>query len=429
MKLSRYTKRAPSPKDPHSCILFSTVNAAAILVPSGLITDIESGSLPEEERESLANLGFITDDDEREKRQMLEYISGLNAADTSVRLIVVLNLDCNLACAYCFEGGRKGKFYLSETTAAELVEFVKKKDFAGKEEIQVTFYGGEPLLSTGLIETISRLLLSFAEKNGLRYAFSLVTNGTLLTPGVVRRLAPLGLKGAKVTLDGPKHIHNRFRPFKSGAGSFDVTVRNIRDVCELITIQVGGNYTREQYREFPRLLDYFTDQGLGPEKIPIVKFDPVISESREFAPADFHDGCESINEPWVSEAALFLRREILKRGYRTKPVMPSPCLVELYDSVVVNYDGTLYKCPGLIGRKNCCVGDLRSGLRDYRGSHGLDAWKNDECLACTYLPLCFGGCKYMQLIKTGTMNNVDCRKEYFDRSLAELIMQDVEYNL
>jgi uncharacterized protein len=170
-------------------------------------------------------------------------------------------------------------------------------------------------------------------------------------------------------------------------------------------------------------------EGLTPDKIPMIKFDPVANETGEYAPQDFNDGCNSISEPWLIEASLFLREEILRRGYATAKLMPSPCLIELYDSFVVNYDGTLYKCPGLVGRKDYCVGDLKTGVKDYSASHALDVWKKEECLECAYLPLCFGGCKYMTLLATGNMQGVSCRKEYFDRTLKTFVAQDIKYEL
>ena len=121
---------------------------------------------------------------------------------------------------------------------------MKRGDFSNEEEIRITFYGGEPLLSTERIVSISQKIRSFWENKGLKYSFSLVTNGTLLTPAIIDRLLQLGLKSAKVTVDGPKEVHDAFRPFKSGAGSFDVIVRNISDVCDRIRIQIGGNYTQ-----------------------------------------------------------------------------------------------------------------------------------------------------------------------------------------
>jgi uncharacterized protein len=429
MKLSCYTHISPSASDSDSKVLFCTKNASTILVPSGLLEDIEKGGLSGEETESLVELGFLVPSHEEEKREMLGFIREMNDRSRSMRYVVVLNLDCNLACKYCFEGTRKGKHFLSDEVEARFIDFVKRSDLSHKDGIQITFYGGEPLLSIPRIESISRKIRAFSEKKGLTYGFLLVTNGTLLTAEAVGRLALLGLTGAKVTLDGPKEVHDSFRPFRNGAGSFDIIVRNIDDVCERVRIQIGGNYTRKQYREFPRLLDHLLERGITPARVPDVKFDPVVNESSEFALPDFRDGYESSDEPWLVEASLRLRDEVLRRGFRQPKMAPSPCLMELDASLVIHYNGAIYKCPGLIGRKNCSIGDVTKGTGDYRGSHGLDDWKNEVCLACAYLPLCFGGCKYVKLVEDGSMRGTQCRKKYFDRTLAGLLAQDIKYDL
>lgn len=429
MELSRYSKFYPSPESSDSVVAYSTQNAAAALIPSELIAAIEKDSLSQEDKETLSDLGILVSSREDEKLEMRGFIRELNDLDKAIKFIIVLNLDCNLACKYCFEGKRKGRFYLSDETADKFVDFMKKSDLTGKEIIKVVFYGGEPLLSMERIISISDRIRAFTQERELKYSFTLVTNGTLLTPSVVKRLKPLGLQGVKVTLDGPKEIHDIYRPFKSGTGSFETILRNVKEVCDMTFVQIGGNYTQEHFQEFPRLLDDLAAAGLTPNKIPLIKFDPVMSESSEFAPADFHDGCESNNEPWISGASVFLREEILRRGYRTPKILPSSCFAEFKDSVVVNYDGTLYKCPGLIGREQFRVGDLERGLIDYQESHGLDVWKNDECLECAYLPLCFGGCKYVKAMRDENMQGVLCQKEYFDRTLGTLVSQDIRYDL
>ena len=429
MKLARYSKIYPLPEDPESVILFSTKRASAVLVPKGLLADIEAGRLSGEEQAELAELGLLARSDEEERQELLSFIQDLNALDRSMKFIVVLNLDCNLACHYCFEGVRKGKHYLSDEVAGRFIDFVKTRDYAGKDEIRIAFYGGEPLLSLDRIAGISEQIKTFAEGRGMRYGFSLVTNGVLLTPRAVKRLQPVGLRSAKVTLDGPKEVHDAFRPFRNGSGSFDAILRNVEEVSGLIRIQIGGNFTQDNYRQFPRLLDLLAERGLGPERIAAVKFDPVVHESSEFALPDFRDGCDSLDEPWVAEAAVLLREEVLKRGYQTPKIMPSPCMMEYDGSFVVNYDSVLYKCPGLIGRQDCRAGDVLSGPGECRLTHGLDDWKNDDCLACAYLPLCFGGCKYLKLVREGTMRGVNCQKTYLDRVLAELVAQDIRYGL
>jgi len=467
---SKYCKIFPHGKKSDSFILFSTKKASSVLISKSVLEDIEKDNLSPEEKETLIKLGFLVQDEETEKQEMLNFINELNAANTKFKAIVVLNLDCNLACKYCFEGSRKGRFYMTRETADLFIDFVKNNVFSNKEEIKITFYGGEPLLSTDLIIYISERLKAIvnqrnvnigtpspsplpsregqyekqsplprrkrdrvrgdsrSKEKGIISSISLITNGTLLTPDIVGRLKPLGLKIASVTLDGPKEIHDQLRPFKSGRGSFDTIVRNVKDVCDMINIHIGGNYTKDNYSEFPSLLDYLMDNGLTPDRISSLNFYPVIKESPEFALPDFTGGCVSINEPWLFDAGIFLRGEILKRGYKTQKIMPSPCMMELKDSLVVNYDGGFYKCPGLIGRERFRVGDIKTGIKDYRQSHNLDNYKNEECLNCSYLPLCFGGCRYMKLVRDGNINGVDCKRPYLDATLERLIYQDVESN-
>lgn len=265
MPFSKYCINYPSPEDPDSRILFLTKNSAKALVPSSLLSAIENQSVSEAARKALLRPGFIVDDLPFEQEEMLDYPNRLNRLSKVVYAKVVMNLDCNLACTYCFEGSRKGKLYMSLETANLFVEFIMGRLTPHKNEISLTFYGGEPLLSSDLICHISERLKTIAEAKGIIFGFSLITNGTLLTPEIVSRLKPLGLRKASVTLDGPRETHNQYRPFVSGGGSFDAIVRNIRAMCDIIQLQIGGNYTRDNYNTFPQLLDYLLENGLPPD--------------------------------------------------------------------------------------------------------------------------------------------------------------------
>jgi uncharacterized protein len=274
---------------------------------------------------------------------------------------------------------------------------------------------------------VARRLSTVCREREAGFLFNLVTNGTLLTPMVVEELLPLGLTGAKVTLDGPPEEHDRSRPFRGGNGSWEIIVGNLEKVCDLTPVQVGGNFTRENFRSFPRLLDILAARGITPDRIPLVKFDPVTRPAANAGLPDFRTGCCSTDEPWLHEASLFLREEILSRGYRTSRLCAAPCVVEIDDEFTVNWDGTLYKCPAFMGWKGLEIGTVTTGPGDYRASHALGAWQRPECLACAYLPLCFGGCRYLQLIRGRKIHGVDCRKAYFDAILEDLVRQDVRY--
>jgi uncharacterized protein len=427
MHLSRYVKIYPSPGDPETLLLYSTKKGATVLVPAMLLAAINDESVNPSDRETLARLGFLVPDTEAEKKELREAFAEANRLSRKFTAQVLLNLDCNLACTYCYEGGMKGRRYISPETARLLAEMVERDHIFRGKGVELSFYGGEPLMSLDLIVSLSERLKSAAEARGVEYSFNMVTNGTLLTAAIVEKLLPLGFKGAKVTLDGPRENHDRFRPFVSGKGSFDLIVTNVKEVCDLTHIQVGGNYTRENYREFPRLLDFLLAEGLTPGRISLVKFDPVTRSGGEFPLPEFNEGCASLDEPWLIEASLFLREEILKRGFHTPRMGPAACVIESCNDLVVNWDGTLFKCPAFLGWKEMSIGTLESGIRDYTVSHNMDVWKKEECFGCAYLPLCFGGCRYLKLLRDGRIDDVDCRKAFLDETLETFVRQDLKY--
>ena len=69
-------------------------------------------------------------------------------------------------------------------------------------------------------------------------------------------------------------MHNHYRPFTSGKGSFDTLIKNIKETWDLVEIHLGGNYDQSSVGSFVKLLDILEAEGLTPEKIASVKFDP-----------------------------------------------------------------------------------------------------------------------------------------------------------
>lgn len=428
MQLSHFLKIFSWEEDCDRLLLFSTRQTSKIVISQETYLAAENGGISSSDAALLGELGMLVADRQAEKKAVQSRIEGLNAANSALSVTVVLNLDCNFACIYCYEGDLKGRLYMSAQTAARLVDFIKERFGHHKKSLSVDFYGGEPLLSIRLIKSISRELKAFAESRGAAYSFSLITNGALLKRKLTRELAGLGLTHVKITLDGPPEIHNRYRPFKSGTGSFDVIVKNIRQTWDLAKIGIGGNFDRNTYGRFPHLLDRLEKEGLTPDKIAAVKFDPISNRPEgDLSPTDYKDGCMSVNEPWLVEAGAYLREEILKRGYRTLKPKPLFCLIENRDAVVVNFDGVIYKCPAFIGQAEYAVGDLQSGVGDYADTYRLDIWKNEKCSACEYLPLCFGGCRYMTYLRNGKIDRLDCQKDFLDATLETLIKQDIQY--
>lgn len=422
MPLSKYLKIWPCRDEAGHYFLYSTRKGSLLKVSTDLLAAARSDSLTAAEIKILADLLVWTEDPAAERQEMTSMVERSNLSRNKFHAIVVLNLDCNLACPYCYEDSFRGRFYMESSTASLLVDTVIHQQIAKGREVCIDFYGGEPLLSVPLLKSIAQPLADAARLAGTKFSFFLFTNGTLLTRHLVEELLLLGLSGALVTLDGPADVHNSQRPFVSGKGSFDLIVKNIGEVCDLIDIQLGGNYTEENYREFPLLLDHLLDLGITPERLKQVQFSPVGDKSAPASVRDAHGGCTAASDACVMEASPFLYHETLQRGYPApKPAMGA-CMVEFENSIVVNYDGSLFKCPAFMGWPELSVGTLEGGIKDYSASHNLLHWQNDECLDCAYLPLCFGGCRLNPLLKNGSINEVDCRREFFDVTLEQIVL-------
>lgn len=424
MHLSSYLKIYPD--DPGHLLLYATRRGAVARVPTKTLRQIKEGTLAEADQQTLARLGILVPDPEAERKELLSRFAEANRRSKRFRAIVVLNLDCNLACPYCFEEGVREGRYMSAETADLLVDMLKRDHLSQGREVSLDFYGGEPLLSRDLIISISQRLAKSAAEKGLSYSFSLVTNGTLLTRPLVEELKGLGLKGAKVTLDGPREVHDLSRPFASGKGSsFDVIVRNIREVWDLIDLQLGGNYTRENYPEFPRLLDELLQVGITPEKLRTVQFNQVIGRVGAPGVPDYSSACNCTDEEWIHEATLYLREETLRRGFPVPKPGPAGCMVEFDNDLVINIDGAIYKCPAFVGREGFAVGDLQSGVVNDGAAYNPAVWKKPECLECAYLPQCYGGCRFLKYVRDGRIDDVDCWKPFLDATLEGCIRQDL----
>jgi len=426
MELSPFVRFYPSTADPDQVLIYSTLRGSVLQASAELVRAMEANEVPAgSQRETLQRLGILVPDAEAERERVWGYFDWANDCLQRFTALVTLNLDCNLACPYCYEDHFRGKKYMSEATADLLVETLLHGPIAEGKEVRLDFYGGEALLSQPLVERIARPVHEAAARSGSHFSFMLVTNGTLLTPAVVKQLRPLGLDGARITMDGPPDIHNRQRPFVSGKGSFDLILANIKAVCDLLPLQLGGNYQRENYRRFPELLDLLAAEGITPGKLSAVTFSPVTPTAGEAGRGDFSMGCACSSEPWLLEAGIWLRGEILRRGWNTPRPRLAGCMVEFESDLCIAWDGGLYKCPAFMGWEDLSIGTLAGGIGDYRESHGLDVWQTEECRQCVYLPLCFGGCRFLRRLQTGAIDGVDCRRAYFDAALEEIVRQDL----
>ena len=166
--------------------------------------------------------GFINEGPHRLSKPILKKRRGIR------HLELMVTHACNLGCRYCYgsDGPEnwKGAPYLygARTGGMSLETAQKGVDFlfeaAGvQKEVSLIFFGGEPLLETGLMEKLLPYVREREKGLDKKVNLSLSTNGLLLSEKTVRFLVRNRI-GCQVSIDGPKRIQDLNRCLPDGRG-------------------------------------------------------------------------------------------------------------------------------------------------------------------------------------------------------------------
>jgi len=365
----------------------------------------------------LKQAGFVIKNDRAEKKELEDWFYRLKHGREELCITIFSTFACNLKCTYCFQEHTRGKTSMKRNVSAAVVSWIIKEiDRTKPESLILSFFGGEPLLNFDALEYISKLINKKARSIGIDLSFDVITNGTLLTQEVVEKLLPLGLKAVKVTLDGFKNSHDRKRPYKNGKGSYETIVKNIVNCCEFVPISIGGNYDDSNKGSFVALLDHLQSLGLS-KKLNQVHFRPIFSQVAKEGGAEISMGCEtcSFSETY-SEETLFLRNEIIKRGFNAPDTTRlGPCRFFNKHSYSIDPEGFIYKCEGFVGITKYSIGSIFEGIKEDTVQRMLncDPWKN--CGDCKYIPICGCGCRVLACGYEGGLGKVICEKRYFEK--------------
>src|SRR5690349_552818 len=135
---------------------------------------------------------------------------------------LVLTHDCNLGCGYCYMGAKFAKKMSPEVAKKAL-------DLAfgtGSTRLQISFFGGEPLLAWDQLVVSATEARERAAKDGVELKMSVTTNGTLLDAERARILDELGVY-VGLSIDGNQEAHESGRPLMGGGSSWEGARRGL----------------------------------------------------------------------------------------------------------------------------------------------------------------------------------------------------------
>lgn len=148
---------------------------------------------------------------------------------------------CNINCNYCYVfnmGGdnwsRQEKLMTKDTIDA-VCNSLSALTCYQKKPFSVVLHGGEPLLLGAL--KLSYLFHSLRNSLPDYYPISIQTNGILITNEILDICSDFKITVA-VSIDGPKHVHDKSRITHKGTGTFEDVLRGI----ELLTSHSDSDF-------------------------------------------------------------------------------------------------------------------------------------------------------------------------------------------
>lgn len=331
----------------------------------------------------LRKAGFLTDFDE------IAHLGALVRArcgqSRRLSLVICPTLMCNFACPYCYETARGGR--MTPETQDKVIAFSERLMRMGHPaEMQVTWYGGEPLLEPEIIQALSERLIALCEKYAITYNANMVTNGYHLTGPVVSMLKTCRITQIQVTLDGPNaQTHDATRHLRGGGGTFDRIMENISNPELPCHITVRCNVHSENAPFYGQLEER------------IKAFEKRVSVYPGYMDPDG----SFIGKEMAYEDYSLLYCEHASEPNRLKYHGPY-CKTPYAFNITVDERGNLYKCWEHVGVEPLIIGHIDSFdltdplstsatlMTDYLNM----AWPDEdaECMSCELLPACMGGC-------------------------------------
>ena len=347
---------------------------------------------------------------------------------------------CNIDCTYCYLPSRNDKTLIAQSTVRNLFAKLFASGWAN-QSVNVIWHAGEPLVAPlgfyrEAFEAIERL-----RPPDIGIMHSVQSNGMLLSPAWCDLIEEWHVD-IGISIDGPRHLHDRHRVTRSGQGTFDKTLAGIRLLRErrmpFHTISV---LSRDSLDTPDEMYAFFVAEGIdhvcfnveeseGQHTSDMLAADDVRARFRRFLTrfwqlARASDEVKFVREVDTMISAVFRPNAAPFRNQQVEPLamLNVDCLgnVSTFSPELLGYKQADYN-DFIIGNINI------DSMEQIRDSQWLAAMQRDidagvaKCRAsCEYFSICGGGAPMNKLTENGSF---DSTKTVFC-SLIQMAAADV----
>ncbi len=289
---------------------------------------------------------------------------------------LVVTSECNFRCSYCCQNDKKPGAMTWSIARDAIDRLMRSKE----PEIEIGFWGGEPLLEFPLIRRSVEYTLARADA-GRKVRFAISTNGALLSDEIISFLAEHHFR-TQISFDGVESAQAARKK-----GSFRTlhdrltTIRAKEPAYFVNDLTLSMTVTPENMNDLPRSVEYF----LG-EDVRSLSMAPLFTPLPWDRTVDLDHMREIFREVLHMSVRHYERTghipvTLLRKEEKREPEIGSSltmCGIRGGTRPSVDIDGEVYGCVALVRSVQTARSDRFDGMLDSLGLGRLDGSGFDE---------------------------------------------------
>lgn len=382
-----------------------------------------------EEVRLLRQEGFMRNEAPLTEQQRRNHLRGLMSHKPR-KMMLMVQSNCNLKCTYCYEvlsgfhaTGKRMEFEAAQRSVEHLI-----RRSGNRRDVEITFFGGEPLLNYPLIEQVVAYCHEREQQLDKTFHYQITTNCTLLTDEMIEFFVRERF-GAMVSLDGPPELNDIHRVDLGGAGTGALALANAKKLVAaqkaagLRPAMVRITMTHENH-DARALERYFSQQGF--ERVMVGASDGRADkkESWDLGEEDaqeMHAGGEQFLDDYLAwidgigpkpDSAESAPRNLhtILEALRTPDTGPRIRCGVGRNMQAITRDGKIYPCHRYAGEDAFLLGTVEGGIDENRLRSYYESIvdvKEKHCSHCWARVTCGGQCPWYISKSDGTVIGPD----------------------
>lgn len=344
------------------------------------------------------------------------------------QLELILTQNCNLKCDYCFVDEQSEKI-MSMESGKETIDFLLNMS-GNMESVNVSFFGGEPLLAFRLIKDLVLYGENAARKMNKKIRWRMTTNGTLLNEESIAFFHDHHVVYL-LSIDGDKNTQDAHRLTRTSRSSYEM-LENKFALMKKYQPWMGARVTVMPDTVFSLLDNVIFLVGKGINQFIV-------------EPAEGVDWPENGEESYIKQMTkvasfylenkdkLNLRIEFFNQlmGDHTNSKEYTRGCWAGKSSVSIAPDGKIYPCSKFIDPSSLypsfVLGDVSTGITDMEKRNQMIQFPFKKgCYECNVVFDCSGGCPANNYLATGdqSLTSLDeCKRAKMKGGMQRAVME------